>query len=323
MEWANLQYQPTTDLSIRAGRSVAAPFLLSDTHLVGYTYPWIRPPPELYGELPVSNQDGVDVNYHLQYGLLGQSFSISYGQTNLSIVGGGAVSARKFLQTSDAMEIGSLTFRIGYTSSRATTDIPTLDPLFLSFMQFGAAAASDGFPTAGAQASILGATYSVREEFPYAFTLATVGLSYDPGTWLLMSEAARTSSDGLLHSSTAWYLTGGYRFGRFTPFLTLAQVESGRNIVPGITTAGLPPSLAAAATALNAGLAGALGQFAPSQSSATVGLRWDVMKDIDLKMQFDRVRLDHNTSGRLGNLQPGFGGGPDVNAVSFAMDFVF
>ncbi len=58
IEWANLQYQLTPDFSIRAGRSVAAPFLVSDTSLVGYTYPWVRPPPELYWELPVSNQDG-------------------------------------------------------------------------------------------------------------------------------------------------------------------------------------------------------------------------------------------------------------------------
>src|SRR5580692_4917061 len=51
LEWANVNYQPIADLSIRVGRSVAAPFLFSDTSLVGYTYPWVRPPIELYGEL--------------------------------------------------------------------------------------------------------------------------------------------------------------------------------------------------------------------------------------------------------------------------------
>jgi hypothetical protein len=163
----------------------------------------------------------------------------------------------------------------------------------------------------------------VREEFPYAFSMATVGVSYDPGRWLLMSEGARTSSDGLLASSTAWYLTGGYRLGKFTPFLTLAQVESGHYTAPGILTAGLPPPLATAAATLNAGLADALGQFSPSQSSATAGVRWDAMKDVDFKLQYDRVRLDRNSSGRLENLQPGFRSGPDVNAIGVAMDFVF
>jgi hypothetical protein len=115
----------------------------------------------------------------------------------------------------------------------------------------------------------------------------------------------------------------GHRFGKFTPYVTLGQVQSGNNANPGIGTAGLPPPLVAAAATLNSGLAAALGEFAPSQSSATVGLRWDVLKDIDLKLQYDRVRLDANSIGRLGNEQPGFRAGPDVNAVSIAMDFVF
>jgi hypothetical protein len=323
IEWANLKYQLTPDFNIRAGRSVAAPFLLSDTSLVGYTYPWIRPPPELYGELPVSNQDGLAVNYHLHGGAVEQTLNVSYGQTRLKIKDAGEVSARKFLQASDLVEVGPVTFRLGYTSLRATTDIPELDPLFAGFTQFGLEASSVGFPTTGAQARALGTTYAARESSAYSFSMATIGVSYDPGNWLLMSEWAKTASDGLLESSTAWYLMGGYRFGKFTPYVTLGQVESGRDVEPGIGTTGLPQPLAAAAAALNGGLLAALGEFAPSQSSATVGVRWDAMKDIDFKLQYDRVRLDGNSIGRLGNEQPGFRADPDVNAVSVAMDFVF
>jgi hypothetical protein len=323
IEWANLQYQLTPDLSIRVGRTVAAPFMFSDTRLVAYTYPWIRPPLELYGELPVSNQDGADIIYHRHDGPVTQTLSVAYGQTNLNILGGGEVSARKFLEASDELELGSLTLRIGYTSLRATTDIPTLDPLFAGLTQFGAAVSSYGYTAVGTQAAALGTKYALLEQFPYAFSMATVGVSYDPGNWLLMSEWARTASDGLLASSTAWYLTGGRRFGKFTPYLTVGQVESGHNADSGIATAGLPPPLAAAAATLNGGLSTALREFAPSQSGATVGLRWDAMKGVDFKLQYDRVRLEANSNGWLGNVQPGFGAGPDVNAVSFAMDFVF
>ncbi|MEJ0006954.1 MAG: hypothetical protein WDM77_11455 [Steroidobacteraceae bacterium] len=81
--------------------------------------------------------------------------------------------------------------------------------------------------------------------------------------------------------------------------------------------------MAVAAETLNGGLSQALRQFAPSQTSATVGVRWDLMKDIDLKFQYERVRLDANSIGRLENPQPGFVTGRDVNSVSIAMDFVF
>jgi hypothetical protein len=323
LQWANLNYQFTPDFSIRAGRSVAAPFLVSDTALVGYTYTWIRPPPELYGELPVSNQDGLAATYVLRRGGVQQTLSVSYGQTTVKIHDGSEVSARKFLQASDAAEVGSLTFRIGYTSLRATADLPPLDPLFAGLTQFGTEASDSGFPAAGAQASALGAAYSLRASSPFAFSMATVGVIYDPGNRLLMSEWARTASDGLLANSTAWYLMGGERFGKFMPYLTIGRIESGSNIQPGIATAGLPPPLATAAAALDNGLIVGLRPFAPSQSSATVGVRWDVMKDIDLKLQYDRVRLDDNSEGRLENVQPGFRAGPDVNAISLAMDFVF
>jgi hypothetical protein len=323
LEWANLNYQFMPDFSIRLGRSVAAPFLLSDTALVGYTYTWIRPPPELYGELPVSNQDGLAATYVLRNAAVEQTLSVSYGQTSVKLQGGGEVSARKFLQASDAVEVGFLTFRIGYTSLRATVEAPGLDMLLAGLAQFGTAASDAGFPATGAQAAALAAVYTPGAPSAFAFSMETVGVSYDPGNWLLMSEWARTASDGLLANSTAWYLMGGERFGKFMPYVTIGHIASGRNSEPRIAPAGLPAPLAAAAAALDTGLIAGLGPFAPSQSSASAGVRWDVVRNIDLKLQIDRMRLDENSAGRLTDVQPGFRAGRDVNAISLAMDFVF
>jgi hypothetical protein len=323
LEWANLNYKFMPEFSIRLGRSVAAPFLVSDTALVGYTYTWIRPPPELYGELPVSNLDGLAVTYVLRSAAVEQTLSVSYGQTTVKFQDGGEVSARKFLQASDAAEIGFLTLRIGYTSLRATAEVPGLDMLFAGLGQFGSAASDAGFPATGTQATALAAAYTPWAHSAFAFSMETVGVSYDPGHWLLMSEWARTASDGLLANATSWYFMGGERFGKFLPYLTIGHISSGRNGEPGITSAGLPPPLAAAATALDSGLTAGLRPFAPSQGSVSAGVRWDVTKGIDLKLQFDRLRLDENSAGRLANAQPGFQAGPDVNAFSLAMDFVF
>ena len=44
IEWANLSYRVTPDLTLRVGRFAASTFLFSEAQLVGYTYPWIRPP---------------------------------------------------------------------------------------------------------------------------------------------------------------------------------------------------------------------------------------------------------------------------------------
>jgi hypothetical protein len=323
VEWANIKYQPTPELSIRAGRFVAAPFLESDSRLVGYTYAWLRPPPELYGMLPVTNMDGIDANYRLQSGALAHSLSLAYGRTDLNFALGGELKARNFIQASDLLEYGAFTFRVGYTYLRVRTDIPGYESLFSGFEQFGAAASASGFPEVGAQAAALGAAYLSQGASAYSSSLATLGASYDPGKWLLMSEWAKSVSGALLANSTAWYVMGGLRFRELTPYVTIAQLEARRKIKPGISAAGLPPPFAEAAATLNNGLSAVLTAFAPSQSSVSLGVRWDLIKDIDLKLQYDRVRLDSNSNGRLQNVQPGFRPEDQVNVFSLAMDFVF
>jgi len=46
------------------------------------------------------------------------------------------------------------------------------------------------------------------------------------------------------------------------------------------------------------------------------------MKNIDLKLQYDRIRLGAGSPGWLVNAQPDFRPGGGVNVVSLAIDFV-
>ena len=66
VEWANLKYQVTPQFSVRVGRTALASFLVSDYRKVGYAHPWVRPPSEVYGLVPVASADGVDASYKLQ-----------------------------------------------------------------------------------------------------------------------------------------------------------------------------------------------------------------------------------------------------------------
>jgi len=320
IEWANVKYQFTPDFNIRAGRTVASPFMLSDIRLVGYAYPWIRPPQELYGVVPVTNMDGIGAGYRLHFGEVTNSVNASYGQTSSKISGDGEIKAKDFFEVSNTVEVGQLTFRIGYTSVQINIHNPPLDALFDGFTQFGNAASVSGFPATGAQALALGNKYRLLDS---RCSIVTVGMNYDPGDWLLMAEWAAMKSSTAVSDTTAWYITGGYRFGTFTPYLTLAQVKPDRISEPGISTAGLPPPLAAGAAGLNAGLTAVINSFAWSQKSVSVGTRWDFMKNTALKLQYDRVILGSDSSGQLGNVQPDFQPGGTVDVFSLAVDFVF
>jgi hypothetical protein len=122
---------------------------------------------------------------------------------------------------------------------------------------------------------------------------------------------------------SAWYASGGYRLGKFTPYVTYARTKSESNTSdPGLTLAGLPPFLAGPATGLNAGLNAVLGSV-PVQKTVSVGARWDFAKSAALKLQFDHTRLGAGSPGTLINLQPGFQPGGKFNVFSATIDFVF
>ena len=73
---------------------------------------------------------------------------------------------------------------------------------------------------------------------------------------------------------------------------------------------------------LNAALNAILGSI-PVQSTTSAGVRWDFIKNVDLKLQYDHTRLGEGSPGLLINLQPGFRPGGTVDLFSAAIDFIW
>jgi hypothetical protein len=203
-------------------------------------------------------------------------------------------------------EYGAATFHIMHHQARIT--LASYKPLFDAFRQFGpqGIAIADKYDTNGKRFDFIG-----------------IGASYDPGKWFVMGEWGATDSHAVIGRRSAWYASGGYRFGKFTPYLTFAQAraDSARSD-PGLTLSTLPPFLAAPAAALNAGLNASLGMI-PVQKTLSAGGRWDFAKNAALKLQFDHTQLGAGSAGTLINLQPGFRPGGRFDVLSVTVDIVF
>jgi hypothetical protein len=306
VEWANLKYQLTPDLSVRVGRVELPTFLFSDTRKVGYTYPWVRPPVEVYGLLPITASDGADFSYRLNLGDLTNTTQGSYVQSDTQTPDNrGDAVARDSFNISNTSEYKSLTFRLSYQHARLT--ITSLDGLLAAFKMFGpqGIAIADKYDSDGKPV--------VTE---------VISASYDPGHWFVISEWGHARFNSFLGENTAWYASGGYRVEKFTPYVTYAHTSAVSNSDPGLALAGLPPALAGFAAGLNAGLNAVL-ESIPTQTTASIGVRWDFMKNLDLKLQADHTRLGADSSGTLINLQPGFRLGSTINLFSAEVNFVF
>lgn len=63
VSWAYGSYSINDALTVRAGRLSTPVYMKSDSLDVGYTYPWVRTPIEVYGQVPIQSFEGLDVLY--------------------------------------------------------------------------------------------------------------------------------------------------------------------------------------------------------------------------------------------------------------------
>jgi len=305
VEWANIRYQITPTLSVRIGRFELPNFLFSDTRNVGFTLPWVRPPPEVYGLIPATASDGVGIAYRMVSSHLTNSTQASLVQETVQQpFGRGTLRARSSYNIANTTEYKSLTVRASYQHVRLT--ITSLDPFLDNFRMFGA------------QGVAIANRYDSDDK---PASTEVVGASYDPGHLLLNAEWVHVRFDSFLGESAAWYASGGYRVGAVTPYLTYAYSSAKSNSDPGLPLTGLPPAAAGFAAGLNAGL-NAILQGIRAQRTVSLGARWNVASNVDLKVQVDHTRVSASSDGNLINRQPGFMPGGRVNVFSATVDFV-
>ena len=306
LEWANVKYQATPDLSLRFGRIALPVFLAADYRKIAYAYTLVRPPVEVYNAIPLSSSDGIDIHYRWNYGALKNTIEAFTGRTSRTVGDDTHLKARGVAGLSHT------------TTYRATTIRASVLQADLSLNL--ARALFDGYRRFGAPGIRLAQRYDVDERRVYAFS---AGLNYDPGNWFFMSELGRIKTASYFGNTYTAYASAGYRFGDFTPYLSYAMVDpDSATSDPGLATEGMAPAQAQLAGALNGQLNRLLSSV-PSQSTIALGARWDVQTGVALTLQYERMRTHSGSRGALINLRDDFQPGQPVQVASAAIDFVF
>ena len=132
----------------------------------------------------------------------------------------------------------------------------------------------------------------------------SLGIQYDPGNWFAMSEWLQRKTTTKI---SAMYVSAGYRVKKFTPYMTYAQNS------PGSFLPGSPPPSANLVRLTNR-----------AQSTISLGMRWDFMKNTDFKFQYDQVKLSDSSNGFLANVPTGVTlYGAKFHVISAVVDFIF
>jgi hypothetical protein len=269
VEWFNVKYAFTPNFYVRAGRIALPSFMDSENRDVGYSYAWVIPPVDVYRLVSIPNSDGVDVMYRSEFGEAGNTLKAIYG-TNSEKGPNSVTTSEDLWGVFDTFEYGPAIFHLSYQQRRSSSK--------------------------NTLTGVSGAWNNYSD--------LSVGASYDPGDWFVISEWVQHRSTTKVN---AVYFSGGYRINKFTPYFLYSQ-----NSPASFLTSSPPPSAAA------------IDRARRSQSTTGVGLRWDFMKNFDLKVQYDQVKLSNDSNGYLINVPTGvILYGSTFHMISAVVDFVF
>jgi hypothetical protein len=300
LEWAFLRYKLSNDVFVRVGQLSFPAYLVSDFRYVGYANPWVRAPLEVYSLAPLDSFQGADLTwshsagsgYLTVQGLAGHASSPAVDTSERS----GRIKVNQLVGAYVTYEIGNLRVRAGASTGKVTYATNDTKALFGGLEMLGFTDTAHALKADGART-----------------TFMNVGGTYDANNILATVEYAKLNSASLVGHSQGWYGTFGYRLGKLMPYMTYAgynkQDDSSKNGVPAFGP--LIP------------LAGAVaGLVAPdSQRTTSLGVRWDVYKNIAIKAQYDHVRPSQR-GGTFSHVDSAYSGHP-VNVYSTVVDFVF
>src|SRR5690606_35325749 len=281
------------NLMLRGGRLRSPVFMYSETLDVGYTYPWLRLPDEVYSLVQLTSYEGADAVYTLP---------LPYGSVTFQFAGGQAKD-RDYYAYDDLHDMDYKDI-FGASVSLASNDYGTLRV---------------GYVEAALDSLIQGYVPSINQTREWLDlrgakgTFTSIGYQYDNGTWLTANGYQDANGTGFTANNwlrigiegdgqqaiDAVYLMGGRRFGDFLAHLTYAQMDEqdGR------------------------------------QNSWTAGLNYQLRPTVVLKGEYKRVDTSGGSDGVFTrNAQEVFNSvmnpaaapaGFDGDIISVGVDFVF
>jgi len=209
VEWVYASYAMTDDYTLRVGRIKGPFFMVSEYKEVGYAYPWVTPPQEVYSTNPIEGVSGLNLVYQTDVGNWDWLFEVYAGSgkneatAQPNVADTGAITKGASVEFSTNNMIGfnttfgtqGVSFRLGYFTTNVDVD-----------------------------------SFGIKDEMG---SFGGIGMIVDWRNFLVYSEYIIRDTENTatmnmaFPDQTAGYLTLGYRFGDFMPYFTAANMDKG------------------------------------------------------------------------------------------------
>lgn len=299
-DWGYVDFAVTDEVNIRAGKLKFPTFLISDYFEVGYAYPWIRPPQEVYSGNPITTVAGLDL---LWWRPLGEQVDLLVQPYFGTSTDAETVVPQEVLIGIDT--INQLQ-RPGEPSLAGKAQFIAFDAKNL--VGINLSTKGEGWTFRGGYLqtdvevdTLLGGQPILVDGDEARFT--SIGGTFDVASWVGYAEYFEREIEGEANAAfpnqRGYYLTLGHRFGPLLPHLTYAKLEDNDNPT-GLTAGGQPSG-----TPLE-------------QESITLGLRYELGAGAALKGEIQRISPKEGNRGLFIEPQE-----DDVTLLSVGIDVVF
>lgn len=283
IEWANAKYQLSDTFSVRAGIMRLPTFMFSDILHVAYSYDTIRLP-DMYGLIAINKYQGVEFSHSLDIDDFSISSTLLYGKTSNPVKemnNDGSVTkidvdANQLYGVALKFLYDDLTFRASYIQADVSLYNEAVDGTLSQFDSFGIPMISEAIQK-----------YNIKDASTAYFNL---GARYDFEKSYILGEYIGVDSDSFLPDISAWNITSGYTFDKWTPFVAYSNTKGSSNY-KSLSTVGMPPQVAGAIMGANQ----AFSQIAQGISDVdverfSVGFRYDLSDNMAFKFQYDEQK---------------------------------
>ncbi|MCG6937943.1 MAG: hypothetical protein LJE83_07180, partial [Gammaproteobacteria bacterium] len=285
IEWAYVDYALNDIASIHVGKIKQPVYLVNDYIEVGYAYPWIRPPVEVYYlNNPLNTVNGIEFLLQFPVGPGTLSFQPYVGSNRDDIPNTqGAYFEAENIYGIDVKYSGH-----GYIVHASTFQCEV--------KTYGGGLQQITFPGDSTPTDVrldLNGTGDCE--------VTSAGFNLDMANVVVYAEwQDRTTTDTLSRAfgdQDAYYATIGYRFGKFLPHLTYASIDGKASTVLGSDGRGAATIEDGSGSYYTPGVAVQTFNFPVAiQTSITAGLRYEVNDSAALKIEYSVVDVENDTS---------------------------
>jgi hypothetical protein len=218
-DWAYIRYALNDNWVARFGRVGFPGFMYSDSMLIGYAHPWVRPPTEVYANTPVPSVQGADITYRHDMNDWALSTQLMLGNAQTS---DGRLTLQNVASLYFTLSRENFTLRAGHMNFTLQNNV-SLAPL------------PNFNPTSNSNFS-------------------SIGMLYDDNDWLFASEVVQQKVASWPADFNAGYVTFGHYFGKFLPYVNYGNIHTLGSVDKTLNGINTRPSSVFAQSSYSAGL---------------------------------------------------------------------